>query len=84
MQLSIVCPTTPMTGMGGGRVGIRQLGKCNCPTPWAVIESNPPINLPPSSFQTAQITSLYNSAIEDKDFLHPSATGQTEIQVLAL
>ncbi len=51
MQLSIVCPTTPMTGMGGGRVGIRQLGKCNCPTPWAVIviESNPPINLPPSS-----------------------------------
>ncbi len=49
MQLSIVCPTTPMTGMGGGGVGIRQLGKCNCPTPWAVIESNPPINIPPSS-----------------------------------
>ena len=47
IHLSIVCPTTPMTGMGGGGVGIRQQGQCNSPTPWAALDCNLPINLQP-------------------------------------
>ncbi len=68
--------------MGGGRVGIRQL-----PHPlgshWKQSPYKSPTKLQISAFKLLRSLVFTTPAVEDKDFLHPSATGQTEIQVLA-
>ncbi len=50
---------------------------------WKQSPYKPPSKLQLSAFKLLISLVFTTPAVEDKDFLHPSATGQTEIQVLA-